>query len=229
MRQARLKADLEAYAHEVESKKVELASSLGRLGEAGAAAASSPSASTRPPGTPQARRRKPRSAAKDRQGYRAIKAARPGGGQAGSRLRSLDRTRDRQSRLSDRECRTNRFGGDGALGWSRCGRPEHRSHGHLYERPREADGLGREGRLGARKRDGAGIRRLGRIVEVVEAVNEFAERTNLLAMNAAIEAAHSGQAGRGFAIIAAEVKKLGAGSGGKGRADKGIVRDFRVA
>ena len=46
------------------------------------------------------------------------------------------------------------------------------------------------------------------IGEIVEAMNQFAERTNLLAMNAAIEAAHSGQAGRGFAIIANEVKKL---------------------
>ncbi len=51
------------------------------------------------------------------------------------------------------------------------------------------------------------------IGEVVDAVNDFAERTNLLAMNASIEAAHSGQAGKGFAVIAGEVKKLALAQG----------------
>lgn len=50
------------------------------------------------------------------------------------------------------------------------------------------------------------------IRDIVEAVNGFAEQTNLLAMNASIEAAHAGSAGRGFAVIAQEIKKLAAAS-----------------
>jgi methyl-accepting chemotaxis protein len=98
-----------------------------------------------------------------------------------------------------------------------------------------ADGLSRAGEDGEKSMEdlrqsvGGMAERTREIQDIVQIILDIAGQTNLLSMNAAIEAAHAGEAGKGFSVVAEEIRKLAETSSSQAQSVKALVENIAAS